>query len=288
MGRLRRPTCGRYALNIGVTMREESKLSNLRSFWLSILIPLIASLLIAIIIATNSNLGFNFSYKGFNEALVIFKVPLAVLALIFPSVALVATEHRSSQSAEMMRRNNTQTSFSNYYTHREEFFKVLSKLEEELAVQFHDANGLYRTLFPQNSVETLELRSREEGSEKSALEFHVATYEKLMESIRTPNVNLRQVQNFYLEFYMLACSLGFTIKDGHTIDWPIYWGIDKAQGWVVAYESNNPLKQSWITSQVLKRLCDFCHIDRNLHLIAFTPYQEFKDIAEEAFNPTSA
>ena len=268
-------------------MKEEAKLSDLKSFWLSILIPLTTSALITIVIAVNSNLAFNFTHNGFNTALDIFRVPLAILALIFPAVALVATEHRSSQSAEIMKRNNAQASFSNYYTHREEFFKVLSKLEDELDIQFYDANGLYRTLFPHNSVELLELRSREDNSDKSALEFHTATYEKLMESIRTPHISLRQVQNFYLEFYLLACNLGFSIKNGVTIDWPVYFGIDKSQGWVVSYESGNPLKHSWITSQVLKRLCDFCHIDRNLHLISFTPYQEFKDKAEEAFQTTA-
>jgi len=268
-------------------MTEERKLSEMKSFWAALIIPLVVSLMAAGIIAFNSELRFDPTYIGFNKAVDIFKVPLSILALAFPLVALVATNHRSSQSSEMLKRNSTQQAFSNYYMHREEFFKVLSRLENELGIKFGDANGLYRTLFPRNSVENLELRSLEENSDKSALEFHAKNYEKLMESIRTPSLSLRQVQNFYLEFFLLSSNLGFVVDDGIIINWPIYFGVDKSRGWKVAFEEENTLKHCWITSQVLTRMSDFCHIDRNMHLISFTPYSEFEKLARSAFELAS-
>jgi len=78
-------------------------------------------------IICHSELKKDLSYEGFNMALTIFKVPLSVLAMIIPTVALFAANHRSEQTKEQMRLANIQNNFANYYKHREEFEKFCEK-----------------------------------------------------------------------------------------------------------------------------------------------------------------
>jgi hypothetical protein len=74
------------------------KLTELNSFKKAIYLPLVASVVVAIIIYRNSNLILDCSFNGFNQLLIIYKVPLGILALAFPFVAIVASNHRSVQS----------------------------------------------------------------------------------------------------------------------------------------------------------------------------------------------
>ncbi|WP_330961181.1 hypothetical protein [Photobacterium sp. 53610] len=85
------------------------------------------AVLISAAIIVNSFLVWDFSYLGFNNFIVVFKVPLGVLALIIPLVALLAANHRSEQTKEQIRLNGIQNNFSNYYKHREEFEKWLEQ-----------------------------------------------------------------------------------------------------------------------------------------------------------------
>lgn len=79
------------------------------------------------------NLKFDWSPLGLEFLIFsVLKVPLAILALLIPSIAILAANHRSVQSAEMMKLTQAQNTFSNYYKHREEFGKHIEKLGLEL------------------------------------------------------------------------------------------------------------------------------------------------------------
>lgn len=80
-----------------------------------------------IIFYSYSKLEKDLSFSGFNFALTVFKVPLSILALIIPTVALFAANHRSEQTKEQMRLANVQNNFANYYKHREEFENFCEK-----------------------------------------------------------------------------------------------------------------------------------------------------------------
>jgi hypothetical protein len=132
-------------------MKNEKSLFSLSEFWLSLILPIVVSIIVAIIIFQNSNLKPDLSYEGFNNLINIYKVPLAILALLFPLVALVASNHRSRQSAAQLESGRSQNNFSNYYKHRESFHDMLVRLEIKYDVTFFDSDSLYKILFPDNS-----------------------------------------------------------------------------------------------------------------------------------------
>lgn len=102
---------------------------------------------VGLIVGVNSQLESDYSYEGFNHALVVFRVPLAILALIIPIVALLAANHRSEQTKEQIRVANEQNSFSNYYKHIEEFEKYLDKIWNG-KLHTSSPRRLHKALFP--------------------------------------------------------------------------------------------------------------------------------------------
>ena len=78
------------------------------------------------IIDSNSQLAWTFKgfdYSAANQAVIIFQVPLAVLAMLIPLIAVLAANHRSEQIREQIKVANVQNNFHNYYKHIEEFEK---------------------------------------------------------------------------------------------------------------------------------------------------------------------
>lgn len=102
-------------------MSAEKQLVSLVSFRISIILPVVSSLALGSIIRFNTPLAWDLSSSGWNSFLEVFKVPLGVLALIFPSVALIASNHRSRQSAKLISLQNSQNNFVNHYTHMDKF-----------------------------------------------------------------------------------------------------------------------------------------------------------------------
>lgn len=102
----------------------------LKILWATILFVLLIAAVPLILITVGSNLEWNFSYEGFNQAITIFKVPLGITALLIPLVAILAANHRSVQNKEAMRLAQAQNTFANYYKHREEFIKHCSAIEK--------------------------------------------------------------------------------------------------------------------------------------------------------------
>src|SRR5690606_37909803 len=68
---------------------------------------------------------------------------------IIPVIAVLATHHRSVQNAEAMRISQEQNIFSNYFKHRDEFEKHMSKINPNGWVNFMgDTHIIYDDLFP--------------------------------------------------------------------------------------------------------------------------------------------
>lgn len=106
----------------------EKSLISLGIFKAVILTHTIAALCLSIAIIYNSNLSPNFSYEGVNFFVEVFRVPLAILALIIPMVALLASNHRSEQTIAQIKSSTSQNTFSNHYKHLEEFEKYCDTL----------------------------------------------------------------------------------------------------------------------------------------------------------------
>jgi len=82
---------------------SKQSLFELKIFKIALWSPIIVSTLLTIYIACTSNLEFAFGYSALNYALLkVFKIPLTILALIIPGVALVTANHRSIQSKKQI------------------------------------------------------------------------------------------------------------------------------------------------------------------------------------------
>ncbi|MDU8498402.1 hypothetical protein RYB01_04310 [Pseudomonas syringae] len=92
----------------------------------------LAVIVMLTIVCLTSGLKFNFSSEGWNSALEIFKVPLGLLAVSIPLIALLAANHRSVQSKAQMELTQSQIQLTqannhitNYYKHVDEFQKYV-------------------------------------------------------------------------------------------------------------------------------------------------------------------
>ena len=125
----------------------QKSLIELKVLWLVVGVFISLATIAALVVSSNSQLNPDYSYVGFNYALVVYRVPLAILALIIPIVALLAANHRSEQTKEQIRVANEQNSFSNYYKLIEEFEKYLNKIWNS---ELHTSSPrkLHKVLFP--------------------------------------------------------------------------------------------------------------------------------------------
>jgi len=119
----------------GVTLKSNifdphKSFLSLKILWFVVATHFAVAAIFSILITYNSNLTPSYDYTGFNNALNIFKIPLGILALIIPIVALLAANHRSEQTKEQMRLASENNNFSNFYKHTEEFESYLSEHEE--------------------------------------------------------------------------------------------------------------------------------------------------------------
>lgn len=135
----------------GAVMSEEKSLFQLKRFKLAIIVPAMISLIVAVYIFKTSNIHYYPGYKGINNALTIFQVPLTLLALILPLVALAASSHRSEQTKKQIIVSQSQNTFSNYYKHVEEFYKLLDRLPSICDFDPKRKSLLYSLFFPKNN-----------------------------------------------------------------------------------------------------------------------------------------
>ncbi|CAK1722827.1 hypothetical protein F0248_02380 [Vibrio crassostreae] len=98
-------------------------------FYIPVLILSLMSCSSAIVIVVNSDLIWDWSFKGFNFALTVFKVPVGIFAICGTWAALAAANHRSKLMLHQISETNSQNIFTNYFKHLEEFQKYVEKNE---------------------------------------------------------------------------------------------------------------------------------------------------------------
>lgn len=133
--------------------------------WLSFLLITTLAVASAIAIIIYSDLRFDFSYRGFNEFIVIFKMPISIWAINIPVIAVLAANHRSVQTKKQIEVGQTQIAnslkqieasekqniFTNYYRHIEEFEKYCAyHLRDDRlpSVSISNTRILHQALFP--------------------------------------------------------------------------------------------------------------------------------------------
>jgi len=128
---------------------EDKELYQIRGFKVACLAPIIFSALIVLYIVLTNSLEPMAGYEGINNAVDVFRIPISILALIFPAIALVATNHRSLQSKKQIENAQKQISamekqndFANHYKHLEEFIKYIGGRYSHL-----DARSIHENVY---------------------------------------------------------------------------------------------------------------------------------------------
>ena len=119
---------------------SEKSLFQLVSFRIALWAPISIAILFSVYIFITSDLTFQTGFVGLNNAWDIFKIPLALFSLVFPSVALVAANHRSIQSKkqiDLTQKNIElsikQNTLKNYYESIHEFESYLDSCNLQLS-----------------------------------------------------------------------------------------------------------------------------------------------------------
>ncbi len=124
-----------------------------KSFFSLLIVRFSLILFISVFVASlffvlkTSEIAYHGGYEGLNKALVIFKVPLGVLAISIPVIGILAAFHRSEQTREQIRVSINQNNFVNYYKHIEEFDKYI-KSYPATNIEFININALHSQFFP--------------------------------------------------------------------------------------------------------------------------------------------
>lgn len=141
-------------------MSHRKTLTQLGWFKVAFFAPLAVGAIVAAIIICNDPYFLGnacLTSEWLNEAVNRLKIPITISAIIFPAVALVASQHRSAQTAAQIERTDKQiqqtqlkNSFENCVKHRELFFSYLEEQEKILGVKFTEKQFLYEIIFREN------------------------------------------------------------------------------------------------------------------------------------------
>ncbi|WP_157957552.1 hypothetical protein [Salinicola halophyticus] len=136
-------------------MTRNRSLFQLPLFWIALAAPLFGAMFVGVYIVLTTTLYYVPGSDGLNGLLRIFKVPIGIVALVFPGVALVASAHRSDQTKNQIEEMRVNNNFSNYFKHREEFEKFCHQLENKFDLKEMDSSVLYGRIFPGNSPRSM-------------------------------------------------------------------------------------------------------------------------------------
>lgn len=182
-----------------------------------------AIITVTIIIAT-PGLTFNFSSEGWNKALEIFKVPLGLLAVSIPLIALFAANHRSVQSKRQMELTQSQIDLAmsnnqvtNYYKHVDEFQKYIDTHVNKLLPNLH--GGSVRIAYPRRLHKMIfpHARSGQLKVDKSFLESLSVDLKKIIDAtavFRAEKYEHRSTQLHVLSEKIDKFSVKYCV-DGH-------------------------------------------------------------------------
>lgn len=143
-------------------MPHNKTLYQLASFKWAIFTPLAIGLIVAIFIVYHDffsveSMSACWTSECINNAVIRLKVPITIMALVFPAVALVASQHRSAQTAAQIERTDKQiaateakNAFESNITHRKIFFENLQKLEKDANVLLKRKEQIYKIIFIKN------------------------------------------------------------------------------------------------------------------------------------------
>ncbi|WBF43972.1 hypothetical protein [Serratia rubidaea] len=113
-------------INFKLLQLDERKLSEQWMFWLSILTPLFLSILLSIPLWLQTKI--KLSAEGYDNFLQTFKLPIGVLSLSIPLVAIVAHIHRTIQTAEQIQTTRKKNAADSFFSHHKFMIEAFGKI----------------------------------------------------------------------------------------------------------------------------------------------------------------
>lgn len=101
-------------------------LFQLPPFWIAVGLPIFISALMIIVAVANGHLELDFSIHGYQFFLTNLSLPIGIAGLAIPLGIMVASQHRSLQTASQIDAQSSQNKFMNYYKHKDEFFEFMN------------------------------------------------------------------------------------------------------------------------------------------------------------------
>lgn len=169
---------------------DERQLSKQFLFWLSILIPLLISLLLSIPLWLQTKI--DLSANGYDNFLRIFKLPIGVLSLSIPLVAIVAHIHRTIQTAKQIELTNQKNTTDRFFSHNKHIVDALSSIKDDdikvneitITPKITHPFSLYRKIFPSSSYSN----GIEIDSQYSFIDSIVSTIDEIESLIADANL----------------------------------------------------------------------------------------------------
>lgn len=194
---------------------DEKRLSQQWAFRLAIAIPLGGSFLLCIPLWFETT--FNFSSAGYENFLSIFSLPIGVLSISIPWVAIVAHIHRTIQTEVQINVTTEKNLADSFFSHHKFLIEALSKLPIKTTnrgnlhkeMKINDPYHIYKNIFPDSSYKKGivfdklgEARHRIENSfhkiEREILKnLHTEDIDRseLILSLREITINIKAIHN---------------------------------------------------------------------------------------------
>lgn len=271
-------------------------LFQLTSFRVALFLPAFIAFVLALFIGLNSKLVFDFSYKGFNFLFEVYRVPLAIITLIIPAVAIVVYNHRSEQTQKAILIAEAQNNFANHLAHKKAFLEFIATIDEYLkkslpdntALVFVSPLQLYSKLFPGNAIDFNPKSRALDGAADPELYLIRKRlsdiYDELMEEIRSVPLKMTQEgkpdselddpyeylsDNLVLKLFndLLVSIYGALYI---AVDAPMHASIryfpDNAQNqdmgvYKILATPETPLADFIVLHEIINRLFDFCELN---------------------------
>ncbi|WP_447870989.1 hypothetical protein [Serratia fonticola] len=171
---------------------DDRKLSEQWLFRLSILIPLSISILLCIPLWFKTE--WDFSAKGYDVFLNLYKLPIGVLSLSIPFVAIVAHIHRTIQTSEQISTTRRKNAADSFFAHHKFMIEAINKISDkntstldEKKYKIDDPYHLYDNFFKNSSYEN--------GIDTNNISFLVDKIENKINIIKKSIVTAKEEMN---------------------------------------------------------------------------------------------
>ncbi|CAI0695321.1 hypothetical protein [Serratia quinivorans] len=181
---------------------DDKKLSDQWLFWLSILIPLFVSIMLCIPLWAKSQ--WDLSAKGYEVFLTLYKLPIGILSLSIPFVAIVAHIHRTIQTAEQIKATKVKNTSDSFFSHHKYITENVSKIP---AKKIHLASSCieYRIEDPYHIYSYIfEGSSYENGVNTKGIENKVRKIYDIVNHLESDLEELKTLEDFGQKIFSLT------------------------------------------------------------------------------------